>query len=92
MAVRESSATQDAVRQRREPIARERSFVAVNEEEVGHVPLRVVVVEVRDAALERLRAGAEQRVTTAFEREVAIDVADLRTLPKTGVRDGPSES
>ena len=55
-------------------------FVAVNEEEVGHVPLRVVVVEVRDAALERLRTGAEQRVTTGFEREEAIDVAHLRTL------------
>ena len=83
MAVRESFAAQDVVRQRREPIARERSFVAVNEEEVGHVPLRVVVVEVRDAALERLRAGAEQRVTTAFEREEAIDVAHPRTLPRT---------
>ena len=83
MAMRESFAAQDVVRQRREPIARERSFVIVNEEEVGYVPLRVVVVEVRDAALERLRAGAEQRVTTAFEREETIDVADLRTLPKT---------
>ncbi len=86
-AVREPFATQDVVRQRRESIAGERSLVADDSEEVGHVPLRILVVEVRDAALEWLRAGAEQRVTMRFEREEAVDIAHLRTLPEPVVRD-----
>ena len=86
MAVRQPFATENVVRQRRELIAGERCLAA-DEEEVGHVPLRIVVVEVRNASLERLLTGAAQRVTMNFEREEAVDIVHLRTLWEPVVRD-----